>query len=89
MFLLGWPSPSWRVFAYKAVVALSFVGYYVQATWRFRGILKSPQPYSPPELAVLSLKVLMILVVLAAVCGGVVRLVLLALGGRESPNSVV
>jgi len=76
--VLGWPSSSWRAFALKPLVILCFVGYMVQAAWRFRGLLKAPHPYDPAEVGLLGFKVLTAVLVLSAVSAGLIRLAGLA-----------
>lgn len=72
--VLGWPSSSWRAFAVKPLAILCFVGYMVQAAWRFRGLLKAPYPYDLAELGVFAFKVSIAVLVLSTVSAGLIRL---------------
>lgn len=91
VLVLGWPSSGLRMLTYKATVSLVFVAYVVQAAWRFRGVLKSPQPYASVEVGLFGLKVLFVLVALTVASGGIVRLARLCLRQwqlpRRSPGS--
>jgi len=73
--LLGWPQRRRRALVLKAVVAVGFVAYMIEATWRFPGLLKSPQPYAVSELVVYNLEVLILLTLASALCGVIVYLV--------------
>lgn len=88
--VLGWPSSGWSAFAVKPVAILGFVGYMVQAAWRFRGLLKAPRPYGLAELGFFGFKVLIAVLVLSTVSAGLIRLgglaALLASRGR-APKS--
>jgi len=72
--VLGWPSSSWRAFAIKPLAILCFVGYMVQAAWRFRGLLKAPHPYDLAEVGFFGFKVLIAVLVLSTVSAGLIRL---------------